>query len=141
MKNNKKTKTNKKNLMKFKNNKGILILGSVFLVLIAVFVLRNTLSNPNTGYLRNQTVDGLSFEDTTLEYNEGVTTFTSKVYNESGDEYTLKNITVVLSNGTKTTSLTGYIGESLENEEGKVLKISIDDDLSDSTSLTYKINK
>ena len=91
--------------------------------------------------MRNQTVDGLSFENATLEYKDGVTTFEAKVYNESGSEYTLKTINVILDSGSKTTTLTGYIGESLENEEGKVLRISIDDDLSDSNKLTYKINK
>lgn len=124
-----------------KNKRITIILGSVLIVVIAALILNNTLSNPNTGYLRNQTVDGLSFEDATLEYKEGVSTFTAKVYNESGSEYNLKNITVELSSKTKETKLTGYIGETLENEEGKILKISVDQDLSDSSSLTYKINK
>ena len=83
----------------------------------------------------------LSFENATLEYKDGVTTFEARVYNESGGEYTLKTINVILDSSSKTTTLTGYIGESLESEEGKILRISIDDDLSDSTKLTYKINK
>ena len=125
-----------------KNNKRTaIILGSIFLVVVAGLIIRNTFSDPNTGYLRNQTVDGLSFENATLEYKDGVTTFEAKVYNESGSKYTLKTINVILDSSDKTTTLTGYIGESLENEEGKVLRISIDDDLSDSTKLTYKINK
>ena len=53
----------------------------------------------------------------------------------------MKTINVILDSSSKTTTLTGYIGESLENEEGKTLRISIDDDLSDSNKLTYKINK
>ena len=123
------------------NKKTAIILGSIFLVVIAGLIIRSTLSDPNTGYLRNQTVDGLSFEDTNLEYKEGVSTFTANVYNESGDTYNLKTINVILEGKNKTTTLTGYIGETLEKEEGKVLRISIDQDLSDSTKLTYKINK
>ena len=126
-----------------RNRKQAIILGSVFLVVIVGLIIGRTLtfSDPNSGYLRNQTVDGLSFENATLEYEDGVTTFEAKVYNESGSEYTLKTINVILDSSSKTTTLTGYIGESLENEEGKVLRISIDDDLSDSNKLTYKINK
>ncbi len=123
------------------NKKTAIILGSVFLVVIVGLIIGRSFSDPNSGYLRNQTVDGLSFENATLEYKDGVTTFEAKVYNESGSEYTLKTINVILDSGSKTTTLTGYIGESLENEEGKVLRISIDDDLSDSNKLTYKINK
>ena len=123
------------------NKKQAIILGSVFLVVIVGLIIGVSFSNPNSGYLRNQTVDGLSFENATLEYKDGVTTFEAKVYNESGSEYTLKTINVILDSSSKTTTLTGYIGESLGNEEGKILRISIDDDLSDSNKLTYKINK
>ena len=123
------------------NKKQAIILGSVFLVVIVGLIIGRSFSNPNSGYLRNQTVDGLSFEDATLEYKDGVTTFEAKVYNESGSEYTLKTINVILDSSSRTTTLTGYIGESLESEEGKILRISIDDDLSDSSKLTYKINK
>ena len=123
------------------NKRTAIILGSIFLVVVAGLIIRNTLSDPNSGYLRNQTVDGLSFENAALEYKDGVTTFEAKVYNESGSEYTLKTINVILDSSSRTTTLTGYIGESLESEEGKILRISIDDDLSDSSKLTYKINK
>ena len=59
-------------------------------------IIRNTLSDPNTGYERNQTVEGLSMEDASLEYKDGVSTFTANVYNESGDVYNLKTINVIL---------------------------------------------
>ena len=118
-----------------------IILGSIFLVVVAGLIIRNTLSDPNTGYLRNQTVEGLSMEDASLEYKDGVSTFTANVFNESGDIFNLKTIEVILESKSKTITLTGYIGETLEKEEGRVLRISIDQDLSDSEKLTYKINK
>lgn len=125
-----------------KNNKRTaIILGSIFLVVVAGLIIRNTFSDPNTGYLRNQTVEGLSMEDASLEYKDGVSTFTANVFNESGDVFNLKTIEVILESKSKTTTLTGYIGETLEKEEGRVLRISIDQDLSDSEKLTYKINK
>lgn len=123
------------------NKKGMIILGSVFVLVLVIFVLRNTFGDPNTGYLKNQTVDGLSFEKVNLEYKDGVTTFTALVYNESGNDYSLSNINVILKSSSKETTLTGYIGENIPKDEARVLRISIDDDLSDSSSLTYKINK
>lgn len=78
------------------NKRTAIILGSIFLVVIAGLIIRNTLSDPNTGYLRNQTVEGLSMEDASLEYKDGVSTFTANVYNESGDVYNLKTINVIL---------------------------------------------
>ena len=39
------------------------------------------------------------------------------------------------------TTLVGYIGESLEAEEKKTIKASIDQDLSDATAVEYVINK
>ena len=132
----------KKVIELIKNNKRTaIILGSIFLVVVAGLIIRNTLSDPNTGYLRNQTVEGLSMEDASLEYKDGVSTFTANVFNESGDVFNLKTIEVILESKSKTTTLTGYIGETLEKEEGRVLRISIDQDLSDSEKLTYKINK
>ena len=35
-------------------------------------------------------------EDASLEYKDGVSTFTANVYNESGDVYNLKTINVIL---------------------------------------------
>ena len=78
------------------NKKTAIILGSVFLVVIVGLIIGRTFSDPNSGYLRNQTVDGLSFENATLEYKDGVSTFAVNVYNDSGDVYNLKTINVIL---------------------------------------------
>ena len=124
------------------NKKSLIILGILLLLVIITLVLKTTLSDPNTGYLRNQTVDGLSFEDAKLVYEDGITTFTAKIYNESGDIYNLKTISIDFK-GTdnKTTTLTGYVGDSIDKDTGKYLRVSIDQDLSSSVSLEYKINK
>ena len=116
-------------------------LGVVLLVGI-VFLVGKSVADPNSGYLRNQTVDGLSFENASLLYENGVTTFTVEAYNESGDIYTLKNISINLKDedGTVTT-LVGYIGESLDKDEAKLITASIDQDLSSSVNLEYVVNK
>ena len=125
-----------------KSKKPIIIIGSIFIIMIVVFLIGRSLADPNSGYLRNQSVDGLSFENAELVYENGITTFTAEVYNESGDIYRLKNISIQLADEADTvTTLVGYIGDSLDEEEGTYLKASIDQDLSDTVSLEYVINK
>lgn len=124
-----------------KNKIPTLVVGLILLVGVVVLIGRSV-ADPNTGYLRNQLVDGLSFENATLVHKDGITTFTAEVYNENGVVYQLKNVSINLTDesGNETT-LVGYIGENLEINEGKIITASIDDDLSDSVSLEYVINK
>ena len=124
-----------------KNKIPTLVVSLLVLVSVIIFIGRS-IANPNSGYLRNQTVDGLSFENAELVYENGVTTFTVEVYNETEDIYSLKNISINLKaeDGTVTT-LVGYIGESLEKDEAKLIRASIDQDLSSSASLEYVVNK
>ena len=107
-----------------------------------IFIIGKSVSDPNTGYLSNQTVDNLSFENANLVYENGITTFTAEVYNESGNTYTLKNISINLTNESNdVTTLIGYIGDTLEKDEGKLITASIDQDLTSSLKLEYVVNK
>lgn len=124
------------------NKKSLLILSVLVLVTIFTLILKTTVADPSTGYLGDQIVDGLSFEDAGLSYNNGITTFTAKVYNKSGDTYNLKTINIKFKDSKdKETTLIGYIGDSLEKNDSKYLNASIDQDLSDSISIVYVINK
>ena len=114
----------------------------LFILLCIIFIVSSSFAEPNSGYLRNQTIDSLSFENANLVYENGITTFTVEVYNESGESYSLKNISINLTNDSNdVTTLVGYIGEELETDEGKLITASIDQDLSNSTSLEYVVNK
>lgn len=125
-----------------KKNKILTLIVGLFVLVGVIFLVGRSVADPNTGYLRNQVVDGLSFENANLVYEGGITTFTAEVYNENGVEYALKNISIKLTDGDgNVVTLVGYIGENLEINEGKIITASIDDDLSDSTNLQYVINK
>lgn len=124
------------------NKKLLLLLAALLVVSIIIFIVGNTFADPNTGYLRNQAVDNLSFENAELVYENGITTFTVEVYNESGDIYSLKNISINLTDeNDNVTTLIGYIGETLDKDESKLITASIDQDLSSSVSLEYVVNK
>lgn len=133
-----------KNIVEFlkENKKSLIVLSCLIVLSLVMFIIGKTVADPNTGYLRNQVVDGLSFENANISYENGITTFMVEVYNESGDIYSLKTIDVNFKDqNDKETTLLGYIGDTLEIEEGKYLKASIDQDLSDTISISYKINK
>lgn len=125
-----------------KYKKPLIIVGSVLLAFIITFIIKSSLANPNQGYLKNQTIDGLSFENARLDYQDGITTFTAEVYNESESSYNLKTINITLSNDKKEeNTLVGYIGEVMDVGESKLITASIDKDLTDSVSLKYEIVK
>lgn len=118
------------------------IIVGCFLLVGIIFLIGRSIANPNSGYLRNQVVDGLSFENANIVSENGITTFTAEVYNESGNVYTLQNISINLtseSNGVIT--LIGYIGEELEKDQGKYIQASIDEELKDISNIEYVINK
>jgi len=119
-----------------------ILITSFSILAVVVILIGSSFADPNIGYLRNQTVDGLSFENAELVYENGVTTFTVEVYNESGEKYSLKNISINLKdkNG-KVTTLIGYIGENLDEDEAKLIRASIDQDLSSTENLEYIVNK
>lgn len=135
---------NKIKMLFGKNKKQVIIISSsiLLILIIVLLVFGKSLSDPNTGYLRNQSVDGLSFENANLTYENGITVFTADVYNETNDIYSMKTINVSFKDkNNKIITLVGYIGNTLSKDEGKYLKISTDQDLSDTVSISYTINK
>lgn len=131
------------NIKSFLKKYELLIILSIILVLIfIIYIIGKSTADPNSGYLKNQTVDNLSFENAEIIYGDGISTFQVEVYNESDDIYSLKNISIKFTDkDNNETILIGYIGESLEKDEAKQIEASIDKDLNDSVSLEYIINK
>lgn len=134
----------KKNIVESlkENKKAIIILFCLLILIIVLLIFGKSLSDPNTGYLRNQIVDGLSFENANLSYKNGITEFTADIYNETEDIYNLKTVSVDFKDkNNNIITLVGYIGDTLSKNDGKYLKISTDQDLSNTISISYTINK
>ena len=130
---------------KIKNNKNLMgLLSAVLVVLVGIVLITvgKSLASVNSSILRNQVVEGLSFENAALVCETGVCTFTVDVYNENKSTYNLKYIDIEFKQPDNSViTLVGYIGESLDSEEGRKITASIDKNLEDSTGLEYKINK
>ena len=117
--------------------------GILCLVLaIAILAFNSSLADTDSTILRNRTVDGLSFENANLVYENGISTFTVDVYNENKDTYNLKYISINFKDneGVETT-LIGYIGSSIESDTGRKITALVDKDITSSVSLEYVINK
>ena len=89
--------------------------------------------------LKDQEVDNLVFSNADLNGNK----LSVEVENNSNEVYTLKTIDVVFKDesGSEITTLSGYIGNSLNTGDVKRLVVETDEDLSNSYSIEYRINK
>ena len=128
-----------------KNNKTLMgLVSAVFVLVVGVVLITvgKSLATTDSSILRNQTVDGLSFENANISCESGVCTFTVDVYNENKEKYTLKDIDLNFKQSDDSIiTLVGYIGSELESEEGRKITASIDKDIESSVDLEYKINK
>lgn len=121
----------------------ILGLGICLILVVSVLGIRTSLGSTESGYLSDQTVSGLSFEKASIEAGEGISRYKVEVINDSGSEYSLKNISIVFKDttGNEITTLLGYIGNNLEVDEVKMIDASIDMEITDIGSIEYIINK
>ena len=133
-----------KNKLKFKtidiNKKKIIIaILSVFIITVGIMIINKAYSTSSP--LDNQVVNGLSFENVNLNKKDGITTFECEVINDNSVIQELKTISVIIQDENNSYNLTGYIGNSIEKDEHKILKISIDQEIGEIKSITYRINK
>ena len=131
-----------KEIMKRENFKTVLTLFSLFVVSGVLLILAGrSLGDPNSTILREQEVDGLVFKNATIEYVEGITTFTVEVENTLED-MNLRYININFKDeNDNSTRLVGYIGDNIKSKETKLIVASVDKDITNSIDITYSINK
>jgi len=131
-----------KEIMKRENFKTVLTLFSLFVVSGMLLILAGrSLGDSNSTILREQEVDGLVFKNATIEYVEGITTFTVEVENTLED-MNLRYININFKDeNDNITRLVGYIGDNIKSKETKLVVASVDKDITNSIDITYSINK
>ncbi len=131
-----------KEIMKRENFKTVVTLFSLFVVSGMLLILAGrSLGDPNSTILREQEVDGLVFKNATIEYVEGITTFTVEVENTLED-MNLRYININFKDENEnSTRLVGYIGDNIKSKETKLIVASVDKDITNSIDITYSINK
>ncbi len=125
-----------------KNNKKRIIMGLFAIVLVVlIYGIGKSLATPNST-LKNQKVDGLSFENATIDYTNKLSTFTVDVYNENKKVYNMKSINIILKKDDNDKVTLTYEIDKLESDEGrKIIIDQIDYNLDGYKQIKYKINK
>ena len=83
--------------MKKLNKKRIIMAGvAVIVLVVAIIGIGKSLADPKSGYLKDKKVEGLSFENASIEYKKKLSTFTVEVYNENKDTFKVKSIDIIL---------------------------------------------
>ena len=127
--------------MKNMNKKRIIIGVAVLVLAIVIYGVGRSLASPNS-QSKTVKVDGLLFENASVEYKNKLSTFTVDVYNENKKTVNMESIDVVLTNKKNESVTLTYEIESLETDEGRKIIISrIDYDLRDYNKIKYIINK
>lgn len=102
-----------------------------------------TVINTEKDVIKDQEVDGLTMSNTVLSTTDGVTTLTVEVKNNSGEDYHLSKINVIVKDVTGNTIFTVpcYIGNVITNGATKMINTTLDVDLNNAVSIEYNIIK
>ena len=130
--------------MKNLNNKNKYILFGLIgaFIIIGIITFGISFAYTDNDPLKNQKVDGLSFENAKVEYNNEISTFTVAVYNETEGIYNAKEIEITIKDkSNEETTLIGVIGEKLESDEGRIITATTNKDITNIKSIEYEIKK
>ena len=111
-------------------NKSLILIGAALIVGFGIIGFRLAFSSVNTE------VEGISFKNAKLENNN------LEVEVSSATSQSIRTIEVIYkdNNGTEITRLSGYIGNTIDNDTRKLV-VGTDEDLSNAYSIEYIINK
>lgn len=118
--------------------KQISIITLCFVVLIGgVYFIQSTFSSPTSIITKSTVIDNVKISDITFESKDGVSTYEANV---TGEEF-VNYIEITLKSEDKDiVTLIGYVGNTLTSE-GIKINASTDADISNITSVEYKVIK
>ena len=126
------------------NKKNIPTLSIILVLVLGVIIyfVGPSIATLDSTILKDQEVEGLTFTNADLVVEDGISTLTVSVTNTNSDTYSLNYIEIVVTDDKDNSdTLIGYIGESIDSNETKIITASIDKDITNSKSLDYVINK
>ena len=123
-------------------SKKVVVVAIAAFILVGLIVFGVSYALKDDGnFLRNQKVNGLSFENAKVEYKNDKSNFSVIVYNENEDTLDVKSIEIQLvDKDNKEVNMIVDIDGALESDEGRLLTATIDKDITDMKSLKYVIN-
>ena len=126
------------------NKKNIPILSIILVIVLGlvIYFVGPSVATKDSTILKDQEVEGLKFTNANLSIEKGISTLSVSVTNTNKETYSLNYIEIVVTDDKdNSNTLIGYIGETIEPNDTKIITASIDKDITNSTSLEYIINK
>ena len=126
------------------NKKNIPILSIILVIVLGVVIyfVGPSVATKDSTILKDQEVEGLTFTNADLNIEKGISTLSVSVTNTNKETYSLNYIEIVVTDDKdNSNTLIGYIGDTIEPNDTKIITASIDKDITNSTSLEYIINK
>lgn len=161
-----------KSLMESSSKKRLfIILGTILLLLIVIILViyltnnskkdknpkeeEKIIANTNEGVIQDQEIDGLSLTQTSLVYQNGISTLKTLVTNTSNESYYLEEFQIIVKDeqgnniinytdeeGNIINYLVGYAGVEIPPKGSTTIDTSIDFDISSSAyTISYKVVK
>lgn len=99
--------------------------------------------NTKEGVVKDQIVGDFEFTNTSMIEENGITTLTTSIKNNSNETKKITVFTIIIKDrsGSVVEKMLGYVGGEIKPGEIKQVTTSITNNLSNAYSIEYKINK
>ena len=114
----------------------------VIFLLVISFTMKKSSATSEYTILRNQTVNGITFENADIKKEKNNYIFSVDLYNDNTETIDIKSLTIIFKkDNQKDINIKLEDVNSLEPFEGRKIKIEVTDDIEDIDGLDYKIDK
>lgn len=119
------------------------------LIVIVAMLIMNIKSNANdieknkNSITDSKKIDNLIFDNTSLNYKDGMSTFETNVTNIGNDTEYLTEVKIHIKNkkNKEIMVLTGFVGDNIKSGESKIITSTYGQKLNDAYSVEYEIIK
>lgn len=97
------------------------------------------IANTNQEVIKDQEVNGLTFTNTSLVYENGSSTLVTEVTNNTGADYALGDFYIIVkdADGNEMIKLLAYAGDVIPAGESRTVNAGTDMDLTNAASIEY----
>lgn len=121
----------------------------ILLIVIVTMLIMNVKSNSNdieknkNSINDGKKIDNLIFDNTSLNYKDGMSTFETNVTNIGNDTEYLTEVKIHIKNkkNKEIMVLTGFVGDNIKSGESKIITSTYGQRLNDAYSIEYEIIK
>lgn len=121
----------------------------ILLIVIVAMLIMNVKSNSNdieknkNSINDSKKIDNLIFDNTSLNYKDGMSTFETNVTNIGNDTEYLTEVKIHIKNkkNKEIMVLTGFVGDNIKSGESKIITSAYGQRLNDAYSVEYEIIK